>query len=279
MDVPTRLGPLNVRVTGAGPVAVLWHSLFVDSTTWREVEGPLAGERRLVLVDGPGHGPNPPPARRFTLDDCAGAAADVLDHLGVADPVDWVGNAWGGHVGLRFAATRPARCRSVAAIGTPVHALGAADRRRSRLLVALYRLFGAGPVVGLLTKALVGSDAHAAEVVGAAFRRAGRRGMVTAIESISLRRPDLTPELPSIGVPTLLSTGQNDPMWTVADARAAAALLPRGALVVLPGAGHVGPLFAAPAEVVELLRAFWRQPDEVVARASSPSTNAWRPST
>jgi hypothetical protein len=51
--VATRLGPLNVRVTGAGPTALLWHSLFVDSATWGRIEQPLAAERRLLLVDGP----------------------------------------------------------------------------------------------------------------------------------------------------------------------------------------------------------------------------------
>jgi hypothetical protein len=84
--VPTRLGPLHVQTLGSGPPAVLWHSLFVDSTTWVRVRQPLAAERRLLLIDGPAHGHNPPVARRFTLDDCAGAAADVLDRLGIGEP-------------------------------------------------------------------------------------------------------------------------------------------------------------------------------------------------
>lgn len=57
--VSTRLGPLHVRTTGAGPTALLWHSLFVDSTTWARVEPGLANHHRLILVDGPCHGPNP----------------------------------------------------------------------------------------------------------------------------------------------------------------------------------------------------------------------------
>ena len=43
----------------------------------------------------------------FTLDDCVGAAVDVLDQLGIDEPVDWLGNAWGGHVGILFAAAHP----------------------------------------------------------------------------------------------------------------------------------------------------------------------------
>ena len=92
-QVHTRLGPLHVQTVGSGPPAVLWHSLFADSTTWIRVARPLAAARRLVLIDGPAHGDNPPVPHRFTLDDCAGAAADVLDHFGIDQPVDWLGNA------------------------------------------------------------------------------------------------------------------------------------------------------------------------------------------
>ncbi|HEX3732365.1 MAG TPA: alpha/beta hydrolase, partial [Mycobacteriales bacterium] len=35
--VPTSLGRLNVGQVGAGPPALLWHSLWVDSRSW----GPL----------------------------------------------------------------------------------------------------------------------------------------------------------------------------------------------------------------------------------------------
>jgi pimeloyl-ACP methyl ester carboxylesterase len=108
-----------VHTIGAGPPAVLWHSLFVDSTTWTRVQQPLSGMRQLIQIDGPAHGHNPPLSHRFTLDDCVGVAVDVLDRLGVQEPVDWLGNAWGGQVGILFASAHPDRCRSLAAIGVP----------------------------------------------------------------------------------------------------------------------------------------------------------------
>ena len=40
--VETLLGALAVRVRGEGPVAVLWHSLFVDDSTWNRVEDDFA---------------------------------------------------------------------------------------------------------------------------------------------------------------------------------------------------------------------------------------------
>jgi pimeloyl-ACP methyl ester carboxylesterase len=275
---------LHVQTIGSGPPALLWHSLFVDSTTWTRVQQPLAATRRLLLIDGPAHGHNPPVPHRFTLGDCVGAAADVLDHLGVEEPVDWLGNAWGGHVGILFAAAHPDRCRSLAAIGAPVHALSPADRRRTVLLRRLYRLAGpVPPLVNLLVDALLGPRARAEDPQGAAlvadaFRRADRRGMHAAIGWLSLDRPDLTPLLDRLATPTLLTTGQHDPMWTTDNARIAAAHLANGALVILPGAGHIGPLLQAARAVVELINAFWRDPAATIAHYRAATAPASRSS-
>ncbi len=264
--VMTRLGPLHVRTTGAGPTALLWHSLFVDSTTWTRVEPALAGHRRLILVDGPCHGTNPPARGPLTPDDCVGAAVDVLDHFGVAEPVDWLGNAWGGHVGILFARAHPDRCRSLVAIGTPVHALTRADRWQTRMLAGFYRIAGPRPLVTWLVDAHIGpraktEDPEGFAIVADAFRRADRRGMYDATRWFSIRRQDLTPVLHRLDVPVLLATNRDDPLWTVADARAAAGRLRRGGLVILPGEGHIGPLLQAAPTVAEVVTAFWHDPD------------------
>ena len=272
--VATRLGPLHVQTAGSGLPAVLWHSLFVDSTTWNLLLAPLAAERRLVLIDGPNHGGSPPVRHPFTIDDCAGAAADVLDHLGIGEPVDWLGSAWGGHVGILFAAAHPDRCRSLIAMSAPVHALSDAERRRTRLLAALYRIAGPGPVIKPLVDALLGPKARAenpgaAAIVAGAFRRAERRGMFDAIRWVSLRRRDLTPVLDRLGTPTLLATGPDDPMWTAAAATAAAARLRDGALVILPGSGHIGSMLQAAPTVAGVVTAFWRDPHATIAQHRS----------
>lgn len=280
--IETRIGSLHVETIGSGPPAVLWHSLFVDSTTWSRVRGPLSEVRRLVLIDGPNHGGHPPAKRPFTLDHCVGAATDVLDHLGIREPVDWVGNAWGGHVGVLFAATHPQRCRSLMAIGAPIHALGPAERRRVRLLAALYRIAGPRPVVNPLVDALLGPKTRAADPEGAAivadaFHRANRHGMYDAVRFLSLQRRDLTSTLDQVDTPTLLTTGPADPMWPTAAARAAAAHLRNGALVILPGEGHIGSLLQAAPAVVELVIDFWRDPRTMIARLQGATPSTPRP--
>jgi pimeloyl-ACP methyl ester carboxylesterase len=259
--VPTRLGPLNVETDGAGPPAVLWHSLFVDSTSWRRLRPRLAAVRTLILIDGPGHGANPNPSRPFTNADCAAAALDVLDTLEVRQPVDWLGNAWGGHVGLWFAGAHPDACRSLLTIASPINALSPAELRQIRLLSWLHRLVGPKPVAPVLADALLGkafrrADRAAGAIVMTSFIRAGRPGMREAIRSISLHRPDATDQLAAVKAPTLMVTGADDAMCTPADTATWAARVPAGRSLVVPGAGHLAPLFDA--HTADVITDFWR---------------------
>lgn len=263
LTVATRLGGLRVQLCGSGPPVVLWHSLFVDSTTWDLVRERV-DRRRLILIDGPGHGGSEPARRRFTLQDCADAAGDVLDHVGVHEPVDWVGNAWGGHVGIVFAARHPDRCRSLVTIGTPVRALSRAERRKIVLLVALYRLLGpVRPLVKGVADALLGANPphRDAQLISVAFRKPGRRGMYAAMQSVMLHRPDLTSVLSEVAAPTLIVAAEADALWPPGEARMSAAQLQRGAFATVPGAGHVAPLLQSADAVVDVLSDFWRSPE------------------
>lgn len=261
--IRTAVGQLEVLDTGGdGPVAVLWHSLFVDNRSWSRVRPELETDRRLILITGPGHGASGDPGRRYSMADCADAAITVLDALGVDAPVDWLGNAWGGHVGILVAVGRPDRIRTLTTVGTPVHAYPRRERGEVHLLLALHRLVGpttflTGSVVDvLLSPATRRTDPQAVTLVANGFREADRVGMRNAVVGISLHRPDLTPELPRIQAPTLFVTGADHADWTPVKARAAVRHLRRGEVAVLDGTAYLGPL-EAPDDCVRIVREFW----------------------
>jgi pimeloyl-ACP methyl ester carboxylesterase len=258
--IPTKLGALGVRITGSGPPALLWHSLFVDSSSWDRVRTELAQHRTLILVDGPCHGSSEPWHQRFSLSDCADAAVQVLTELELGGAVDWVGNAWGGHVGIIFAESHPDRVRSLVTVGTPVQALTRAERRSILPLVALYRVLGpVGPLVKGVEKALLGAGypPEDGKVVGEALRSSERKGMHNAMHSVMLDRPDLLHLLPNVKVPTLFLAVKDDPLAPVEKAQAASRLLPQGSSAVVAGGGHVAPLLQSAPELVELIVDFW----------------------
>ena len=263
--IQTRVGNLKVTVIGDGdirPTAVLWHSLFVDERSWERVIPALARDRRLILVTGPGHGASSDPGHRFAMADCADAALQVLQALMVEGPVDWVGNAWGGHVGILVAAHHPDRVRTLVAAGTPVHPYPLASRLQTGLLLVPYRLLGP---IGYLTDAVVEAllsehtrttDPAAVALVRDCFTNADRAGLANAVVSISLKREDLKPVLPAAQAPTLFMTGSAHPDWSPEQMRTAAALLPQGSTRVLDGAAYLVPL-ENPDEFSRCVHEFW----------------------
>jgi pimeloyl-ACP methyl ester carboxylesterase len=260
--IATRVGPLHVRQTGSGPTAVLWHSLFVDSASWRRVEPHLSEDRQLILIDGPGHGASGDPGKRYAMRECAEAAVDVLDALGVAEPVDWVGNAWGGHVGITLAAVHPERLRSLVAIGSPVAAHTQAEARETQLLLGVHRLIGAAGFIrtavaeALLSPATRERDPEAVDYVHSQLSGADRRLLRNAVVSISLGREDLTGLLPDIRVPTLFVTGADHSGFMPEQARESIALVPCGRLAIVPDAAYLAP-FEQPGETARVVKEFW----------------------
>lgn len=272
--VDTEVGQLAVRVIGHGVPAVLWHSLFVDERSWQRLESQLAETRRLILITGPGHGASPGPGHRYTLENCAAAARTVLNILDVNEPVDWVGNAWGGHVGVVFAAHWPSRCRTLVTLGAPLQALNRVERARTIALLLAYRLFGhAGFVQDGVVKVLLSpktrtQDPAAVELVKDCLANANPAALRNAVHSISLRRADLTAYLPEILAPTLFITGSDHKGWTPQQATAASRGLPHGSAAVVTDAAYLIPL-EAPGETANLVRQFW-----TTHASTSPSDRA-----
>lgn len=243
-SLETSLGRLAVFELGdAGPATMLWPSLYADHRSLIPIATELARTRRCILVDPFGHGQSANPDRRYTGADCAKAALQVLDALGV-DAVDWIGNALGGHVGVHLALHSPARLRTLTVIGTPMNALSRSLRWQTRLGLALLSLGARGFVGKLVGKAMVApsSPTEHADYVRACVREAPAGGIRNAVVSISLHRAGLVDDLPRITVPTLFVAGTDDPLLPLDDARAQASLVPDGQFATVPSAGHLAPL-------------------------------------
>ena len=65
----------------------------MDERSWGRLLPTLMQDRRLVIIDGPGHGASGDPGGPYTLHDCVTATGQVLDRLAISAAVDWVGNA------------------------------------------------------------------------------------------------------------------------------------------------------------------------------------------
>jgi pimeloyl-ACP methyl ester carboxylesterase len=263
--VSTDLGRLHVRRAGDGPPVVLWHSLFVDSRSWGPLFEELASSRTVYAIDGPSHGKSESVPRDFTFEEVVASAEQALDRLGLTEPVDWVGNAWGGHVGIRLA-TGP-RLRTLTTIGTPIQGFTAGEKlTKAWPLVTMHRLIGPNDlVVKLLFDSLVGKDAIAAQpdqgaTVMASFRDADRNGMFHAMRSMMLQRTGIEHLLGDIKVPTLVMTVRDDVTgWRPDEARRTCTTIPDCRVEEVAGTGHVSPLLVDRERILRLVTDFWRE--------------------
>jgi pimeloyl-ACP methyl ester carboxylesterase len=272
--VGTDLGRLSIQRSGTGPPVVLWHSLFVDSGSWDGLVDALAVERTVYTIDGPSHGKSDAVHRDFTFEECVAAAEQALDRLRLDEPVDWVGNAWGGHVGIRLAATTPSRLRTLTTIGTPVRGFTWWEKcTKGWPLVTTFRLTGPnGFILKQLSGSLIGPDAARAHpdqaaAIMASFRDADRDGMLHAMQSMMMQRSGIHNLLPRVDVPTLVMAVRDDVMgWRPDEARRTCAAIPNCRVEEVTGTGHVTPLLVDRDRIVRLVKEFWR-----VARLPNPS--------
>ena len=261
--VSTDLGRLHVRRSGTGPPVVLWHSLFVDSRSWGALIDELARHRTVYAIDGPSHGKSESVPRDFTFEELVVSAEQALDRLGLTEPVDWVGNAWGGHVGIRLATG--ARLRTLTTVGTPIQGFTLGEKlTKAWPLVGVYRFAGpTGFIVKQLFDSLVGAESIAAQpdqaaTVIASFREADRIGMYHAMRSMMLQRTGIEHLLGDIKVPTLVMSVRDDVTgWRPDEARRTCAAIPDCRVEDVAGTGHVSPLLIDSDRILRLVTEFW----------------------
>ncbi|MFC7492569.1 MULTISPECIES: alpha/beta fold hydrolase [unclassified Knoellia] len=262
--IPTRLGALHVRQVGRGRTTVLWPSMFVDSHTWDRLLPLLPRDRHYVLVDGPGLGLSQPLTRESDIPEAAAAAVDLLEGLSVSEPVDWVGNAFGGHVGFELA-TRPGVLRSLAAVSAPTEPVSAEIRRSIRVLRPLLRALGpVRPVRAAILDAMLTdasrADAQVRGVVLASLGRPSRTSLSLAVASFILNRVDVNDILGDIRVPSLFVASDDRGDWSPQDAAAAARRTPDARVETVVGARTLIPL-EQPRALALLLQSFWAEVD------------------
>jgi pimeloyl-ACP methyl ester carboxylesterase len=272
MRIATELGELAAQVvTGPPQVAVLWHSMFTDSRSWDRVVDDLRVTRTLVLVDGYGFGDSASLDHVVDefIDGCVRGAAAVVSQIQnelAAGPVDWLGSAWGGHVGLQLAATRPELVRSLITVSTPVLPAGPAMRRQVRTLLPAYRALGMrGPVRqglldGMLTDLTRRTDPEAVDALVAPMSRADRAAIARTVQSGILNRTDLTWAAELVSCPTLMIATDDRGEWAPAECAKTAAAMKDARGAAITGSRAL-PSLECPAELAALVTDFWAEYD------------------
>jgi pimeloyl-ACP methyl ester carboxylesterase len=237
---------------GRGPALLLVHGFPLDRRTWEAQVGPLSGRFRVIAPDLPGFGKSsllPAPA---SMDEAARGILSLLDSLGV-DRFAAAGHSMGGYLVFALHRLAPDRLTGVGLVSTRAKA-DTDEARRARGETA-DRALREGP--GFLAESMPvrltadGAPAGLLDLLRSIMRQAAA-GAVAAWSRAMASRPDATPQLERIAVPTVVVAGRKDKIVPPAESEAMAAAIPGALRVWCERSGHL-PMMEEPESVTAAL--------------------------
>jgi 3-oxoadipate enol-lactonase len=236
-----RLAGMTVDSHGEGPPIVMLHGLGGTSNSFQAMVTPLAGFR-IVRPDLPGAGRSPLPAQPLTVRFLVEAVENAAAHLGVGR-AHIVGHSFGALIAQHWAATHPERVASLTLFGPIVEPQDAA-RERLRDRAATARKEGMCMVAEQLTgSTLSTASANDNPVVVAFVRETHMRqdaeGFARSCEALAQAEKA---DHRLIDCPTLIVTGDEDPVGPASVAQELADKIGNAKTVVLHRCGHWAPI-------------------------------------
>jgi pimeloyl-ACP methyl ester carboxylesterase len=251
---------------GAGIVILLLHGFPHNRTLWAPQTSALVDRARCVAPDLRGFGESSV-AGPFTIDQYADDVAALVRLLRVGDERGRVvvcGLSMGGYISFALWRRHRDLVRALVLVDTRAGEDSEQSRTSRRSQIALVQERGAEALASTLVAAQLGKttrskQAGAVDTVYRLLASAPVGGVVGALEAM-IARPDSTPTLATIDVPTLIVVGDEDAVTPVSDSRAMQAAIAGSQLQIVERAGHLTP-FERPAAFNHVVSEFLSRVD------------------
>ena len=241
---------LRYLESGSGKTLVLLHAFPLSADQWLPQVHRVPPGWRFIAPDlrgfrGAGVAFEDPGGSHLTIDDYADDVVALLAHLEIERAVIG-GLSMGGYVAFAILRRAPRKVSGLllsntrAAADTPEARAG-----RDRMLALVAEAGPAGIAREMIPKLLGPTSQRAQGDLVEAVRRLilmnSSEGITTAIAALR-DRPDSTPLLSTITMPTLIIAGAEDAIVGVPEAEAMHRAIPGSSYVELPFAGHLSNL-------------------------------------
>ncbi|MDG2382829.1 MAG: alpha/beta fold hydrolase [Pirellulaceae bacterium] len=254
---------LSMFEQGSGVPLLLVHGFPLDHTMWAEQCADLSVDYRVLAPDLRGFGSSDGiDVTEYSMQCFADDLANLLDTVGVDEPIVFCGLSMGGYIAWQFWQHHRERLRALILCDTRA-AADADEVARARRYMANHVMsegtasLGAGMVTKLFSQATLDQSgpqlAQVRQVIAAAKPEsiaAAQRGMAA--------RPDMTEYLSQIDLPTLLIAGEEDVITTADEMRTISQQLPKSEFHLIAQAGHMAPT-EQPQAVNTIIRQFLTQ--------------------
>ena len=250
---------------GPGPVVVLLHGFPLDRTMWSHQQSSVGSIYRVIAPDLRGHGHSAAPDGIYTIDAMADDVIELLDGLQLTDPVVIGGLSMGGYVALSIAARYPERLNALMLLNTrSAGDTPEAARVREGLAEQVEATGSTESVIEAMLPRLFARQTFEKhpELIARWHGRMAKtpaRAIAGTLRGLAAR-PDRTPDLARIAVPTLILSGEEDQVIPFEESTAMAASIPGGRHFAIPDAGHLTPIEnprEADEAILEFLRSLW----------------------
>ena len=239
------------------PALVLLHAFPFDQSMWdREVRSLADIASPILAPSFPGFGGSELPSREPTLDDYADAVIGTMDAARV-DQAAFAGLSLGGYVAFAIWRRYKSRVERLALIDTKAEADTPEVAQNRIRLAATIREHGVEALLKTPPKWVRDGSPHW-DAIRAMVR--AQKAEAVAQGSVAMAgRPDSTPDLATIDVPTAVVVGEADVITPLAQSALMAEAIPHASLTVIPDAGHLSNI-EAPEAFDRAMRAWLTRP-------------------
>lgn len=236
---------LHWLTAGSGPAVVLLHAFPLDARMWQPLLDRLPDDRTWIAPDYRGFGSSDVGREPLSVELLADDAAHILDHLG-HESAALCGVSMGGYVAFAFWREYRDRLTGLILCDTRSGADTPEGKLKRRLDSERVRLEGSDAAVELSLDRVLGRTTLEERPGVVAHVRAliedVRPESFARAQSAMAQRPDASPIVDEIDVPTLVVVGEEDTIISISDAKALTESLPRGSLEIVQHAGHLPPI-------------------------------------
>lgn len=235
---------LSWRETGAGEdVLVFIHGFPFNSAIWRpQLDAPPSGWR-VIAPDLRGFGGSGPlTGNRLSMDLLAQDIVGLLNHLAIRGAV-FCGHSMGGYVTLALVRRAQRLVRGLVLSDTRATP-DSPEARQGRIKNAKHvQANGTAALIDAMVPRLLFDETrvqlpHVEQEMRTVMSAATASAVIAALLGMA-ERPDSTPQLRSINVPTQLIVGAHDAITPPGDARLLARAIPGAQIEIVDRAAHM----------------------------------------